>query len=68
MIGPLGRPWLAATLRQQCPQMTQRPCDRMNYEGSLTLAASRLARLNNESVVYVTLQRFRVRYGLSAQE
>ena len=26
MIGPFGRQGLAATLRQQCPQMTQRRC------------------------------------------
>ena len=29
MIGPFGRQGLAATLRQHCPQMTQRRCNSM---------------------------------------
>ena len=33
MIGPLGRKGPAATLRQHCPQMTQRPGMNVRYGG-----------------------------------
>ena len=49
MKGPFGRQGLAATLRQHCPQMSQRHCS----------AASHLA--NFASFMYLIWERYKVK-------
>ena len=55
MIGPFGRQGPAATLRQQCPQMTQRRCTAAAVTVSVTIRGESITcRLERLSVELVT--------------